>query len=89
MAEPDAAEIHAGWGLYDSRDQARQGRPRFALHIGRYPLRKRIALYVIQDGRSYPLAYFRSERHAREAVDLLGYLIPAEEPAPDTVSPSA
>ena len=84
-----AAEIHAGWGLYDSRDQVCQGRPRFALHIGRYPLRKRIALYVVRGGMSYPLAYFRSERHAREAVDLLGYLIPAEEPAPDTVSPSA
>lgn len=74
---------HAGWALRNTLDGKIVGLPVAALHIGRYPMRKRMALYVTQQGRSYPLAYFRSPRHAAEAMDLLDQFIQAQ-PEPDS-----
>jgi hypothetical protein len=53
--------------------------------VGRYPLRKRFALYVQRGSRTYPLAYFRSEELAREAMELLDdFLQPIDPPEPDS-----
>jgi hypothetical protein len=72
---------HAGWGLAEYEDGVLQP-AKVALHIGSYPLRSSMALYVHRGSRSYPLAYFRSPAAAHEAMDLLDmFMQPQEDPA--------
>jgi hypothetical protein len=72
---------HAGWGLAEYEGGVLQS-AKIALHIGFYPLRSRMALYVVREGRSYPLAYFRSPDAAREAMDLLDMFMDPQEEVP-------
>lgn len=58
------------WGWSETESKA-------GLHIGPLPGRKRIALYGKRQGTIRALAYFRSEEHAREALELLDIIAKA------------
>lgn len=45
-----------------------------ALHIGKLPGRKRIALYIVDGSVLTPLAYFRDQEAAETAFALIGRL---------------
>jgi hypothetical protein len=75
-----AVRDYAGWRLLRTQNGVLVSTG-VSLCVGKYPMRKRYALYVIRGGRSYPLAYFRSERHACEAMDLLeDFMRPVDVP---------
>jgi len=63
-----------GWSTRKDASDHRVG-----LHISPYIYRKSIALSVLRvddrGARQYPLAYFRSEEDAREAMEVLDHLI--------------
>lgn len=45
------------------------------LHVGLVPTRKSVTLYKAEQGAITPLAYFRNEAAAREALRLLDRLV--------------
>jgi hypothetical protein len=61
-----------------------------ALHVGRMPGRKSVCLYIARRNQHEngigcevePLAYFRSDEAAREALALLDHLIPTRPQEP-------
>jgi hypothetical protein len=42
-----------------------------ALHVGKLPDRKQVALYLDFGGSFHPLAYFRNEQDAQDCLDML------------------
>lgn len=45
-----------------------------AIHVGRLPERKQVALYFEVGAKLWPVAYFRAEADAREVLDALDKL---------------
>lgn len=59
-----------GWGVSD------QSVP--SLHIGSLPGRRSVCLYATSPGTLEPLAYFRSEAAAKQALAILDRLMEAQ-----------
>ena len=69
MSKKTKSDFH-GWQRTDKN---------YAIHIGKLPGRKQIALYMLikdsKSARSYPLAYFKGLAEAEEATKVLDELI--------------
>ncbi len=51
----------------------------YSIHVGKFPNRKRIALYVEKESTIYPLAYFVGEKEAYATLQMLDELIQPQE----------
>jgi hypothetical protein len=69
-----AVDYH-GWTLKALKAPGGAGSELVSLHIGRFPDRRQVCLYVQEGVTIWPLAYFTSEERAQKLLDVLDRLI--------------